>query len=156
MGRLSHRIVSSVADSDVWSRDQSVQFLYELHFLWRERSFRIVNIPIIVIKPESSLKWDIVAETLLVAEFFMYCLCAYLNGSNLWKCGDLGRENLKVCLFDLTFANLIELIILHICDMLWGINQSVLLLGPELLIWGINIAIINFNWLFYGKWILKE
>ena len=97
------------------------KFPTSCNFSVKEGSFRIVNIPIIVIKPEASLKWDSLAETFLVAAFFMYFLCAYLNGSDLWKCGDLVREDLKVCLFDLTFANLIELIILHICDMLWDI-----------------------------------
>ena len=49
----------------------------------------------------------------------MYGVCAYLKCSNLWEDRDLGKEYLKVCRFDFTFINLIDLIILHICEMLW-------------------------------------
>ena len=59
------------------------KFSTSFNFCGRERSFHIVNIPIIVIKPEACFKCDFVTEVFFVAKFSMYGVCAYSKSLNL-------------------------------------------------------------------------
>ena len=61
------------------------KFSTRFNFCGKERSVHIVNIPIVVIKPEAYFKWDFLAKAFIVAKFSMYGLGAYLKCSNLWK-----------------------------------------------------------------------
>ena len=67
------------------------------NFWGKERSFHIVNRPIIVIKPKTSYKCDFVTEVFSVAKFSVYGISSYLECADLWKYLYLGGEDLKIC-----------------------------------------------------------
>ena len=73
-----------------------------------------------MIRLEASFKSDFVTKAFFAAKFSVYGIGSYLKCADLLTNLHLSWQYLKICGFGFTFASFIELIILHICDMLWG------------------------------------
>ena len=123
------------------------KFSTSFYFCGKELSFHIVDIPIIVIKLKASFNFDFVTEAFFITKFSVYGISASMESANLRKELHLAGKGLEFCWFVISFAYFIDLVILHICDVLWG---RVIMCDYQFLYACFrcgNIVLIYFNWL---------